>query len=39
MDEWIVTNLDKDFKAEEHDYSGMHGLQGIADKKAPYDDA
>ena len=39
MDEWIVKNLDKDFKAEEHDYSGMHGLQGIADKKAPYDDA
>lgn len=39
MDEWIVTNLNKDFKAEEHDYSGMHGLQGIADKKAAYDDA
>lgn len=39
MDEWIVKNLDKDFKAEEHDYSGMHGLQGIVDKKAPYDDA
>lgn len=39
MDEWIVKNLDKDFKAEEHDYSGMHDLQGIADKKAPYDDA
>ena len=39
MDEFIVQNLDKDFKAEEHDYSGMHGLQGIADKKSPYDDA
>lgn len=39
MDEWIVKNLDKDFKAEEHDYSGMHGLQGITDKKAAYDDA
>lgn len=39
MDEWIVQNIDKDFKAEEHDYSGMHGLQGIADTKAPYDDA
>lgn len=39
MDEWIVTNLDKDFKAEEHDYSGMHGLQGIDDMKSPYDDA
>lgn len=39
MDEWIVKNLDKDFKAEEHDYSGMHGLQGITNKKAAYDDA
>lgn len=38
MDEWIVQNLDKDFKAEEHDYSGMHGLQGIDDMKSPYDD-
>ena len=39
MDEWIVQNLDKDFKAEEHDYSGMHGLQEIDDMKSPYDDA
>lgn len=39
MDEWIVQNLDKDFKAEEHDYSGMHGLQGIDDMKSPYYDA
>ena len=39
MDEWIVKNLDKDFKAEEHDYSGMHGLQEIDDLKSPYDDA
>ncbi len=39
MDEWIVQNLDKAFKAEEHDYSGMHGLQGIDDMKSPYDDA
>lgn len=39
MDEWIVQNLNKDFKAEEHDYSGMHGLQGIDDMKSPYDDA
>ena len=39
MDEWIVQNVDNGFKAEEHDYSGMHGLQGIADKKSPYDDA
>lgn len=39
MDEWIVQNIDKDFKAEEHDYSGMHGLQEIDDLKIPYDDA
>lgn len=39
MDEWIRENIDNDYKAEEHDYSGMHGIQGIADNKAPYDDA
>ena len=39
MDEWIVQNIDKDFKAGEHDYSGMHGLQEIDDLKIPYDDA
>lgn len=39
MDEWIVQNIDKDFKAEEHDYSGMHGMQEIDDLKSPYDDA
>ena len=39
MDEWIVQNIDKDFKAGEHDYSGMHGLQEIDDLKSPYDDA
>ena len=39
MDEWIVQNIDKDFKAEGHDYSGMHGLQEIDDLKSPYDDA
>ena len=39
MDEWIRNSVDKDFKAEEHDYSGMHGLQEIDDNKAPYDDA
>lgn len=39
MDEWIVQNIDKDFKAGEHDYSGMHGLQEIDDLKNPYDDA
>lgn len=39
MDEWIVQNIDKDFKVGEHDYSGMHGLQEIDDLKSPYDDA
>lgn len=38
MDEWIVTNLDKDFKAEEHDYSGMHGIYDVK-KGEVYDDA
>ena len=39
MDEWIRSNVDADYKAGEHDYSGFHGLQEIDDKKAPYDDA
>ena len=38
MDEWIVQNLDKDFKAEEHDYSGMHGIYNVK-KGEEYDDA
>lgn len=38
MDEWIVKNLDKDFKAEEHDYSGMHGIYDVK-KGEEYDDA
>ncbi len=38
MDEWIVTKLDKDFKAEEHDYSGMHGIYDVK-KGEEYDDA
>ena len=37
MDEWIVQNLDKDFKAEEHDYSGMHGIYDVKKGEA-YDD-
>ncbi len=39
MDEWIRNNVSKNFDASEHDYSGMHGLQQIADNKAPYNDA
>lgn len=38
MDEWIVQNLYKDFKAEEHDYSGMHGIYDVK-KGEEYDDA
>ena len=38
MDEWIVRNIDKDFKAEEHDYSGMHGIYDVK-KGDEYDDA
>lgn len=38
MDEWIVQNIDKDFKAEEHDYSGMHGIYNVK-KGEEYDDA
>ena len=38
MDEWIVKNLDKDFKAEDHDYSGMHGIYDVK-KGEEYDDA
>ena len=39
MDEWIRNNVDKDFDASEHDYSGMHGLQEIDDEKKPYYDS
>lgn len=38
MDEWIVQNIDKDFKAEEHDYSGMHGIYDVK-KGEEYDDS
>ena len=38
MDEWIVQNLDKEFKAEEHDYSGMHGIYDVK-KGEEYDDS
>lgn len=38
MDEWIVQNIDKDFKAEKHDYSGMHGIYNVK-KGEEYDDA
>lgn len=38
MDEWIVQNIGKDFKAWEHDYSGMHGIYDVK-KGEEYDDA
>lgn len=38
MDEWIRDNVNKDYEAGEHDYSGMHGLQDIISMKDPYND-
>lgn len=38
MDEWIRSNVDVNFIAGEHDYSGIHGMQNIAKSSDPYDD-
>lgn len=38
MDEWIRDNVNKDYDAGEHDYSGMHGVQDIISMKDPYND-
>lgn len=38
MDEWIRSNVDINFVAGEHDYSGFHGMQNIAKSSDPYDD-
>lgn len=38
MDEWIRDNVNKDYEAGEHDYSGMHGVQDIISTKDPYND-
>lgn len=38
MDEFIRQELNNDYKAEEHDYSGIHGVQEIKDSD-PCDDA
>lgn len=38
MDEWIRSNVDVNFVADEHDYSGFHGMQNIAKVSDPYDD-
>ena len=38
MDEWIRSNVDVNFVADEHDYSGFHGMQNIAKTSDPYND-
>ena len=38
MDEWIRSNVDVNFVADEHDYSGFHGMQNIDNTSDPYDD-
>ncbi len=38
IDEWIRSNVDINFVAGEHDYSGFHGMQNIAKSSDPYDD-
>ena len=38
MDEWIRDNVNKDYEAGEHDYSGIHGVQDIISMKDPYND-
>lgn len=37
MDEWICGNVDVSYMADEHDYSGFHGMQG-KEKSDTYDD-
>ncbi len=39
LDESIRNHFDADFKAGEHDYSGMHAIQEVAKSSDPYDDA
>lgn len=39
MDEFISNEIDPDYKAGEHDYSGMHAIQEVAKSSDPYDDA
>lgn len=39
MDEFINNEIDPDYKADEHDYSGIHAIQEIAKSSDPYDDA
>lgn len=39
MDEFINNEIDSDYKAGEHDYSGIHAIQEVAKSSDPYDDA
>lgn len=39
MDEFISNEIAPDYKAGEHDYSGMHAIQEVAKSSDPYDDA
>ena len=39
MDEFINNEIDPDYKADEHDYSGMHAIQEVAKSSDPYNDA
>lgn len=39
MDEFISNEIDTDYKAGEHDYSGIHAIQEVAKSSDPYDDA
>ena len=39
MDEFISNEVDPDYKAGEHDYSGIHAIQEVAKSSDPYDDA
>lgn len=39
MDEFISNEVDPDYKAGEHDYSGIHAIQEVTKSSDPYDDA
>ena len=39
MDEFISNEIYTDYKAGEHDYSGIHAIQEVAKSSDPYDDA
>lgn len=38
MDEFISNEIAPDYKAGEHDYSGIHAIQEVAKSSDPYDD-